>query len=59
MTVLFWIIDLLIPVTMAGLGLLFTKKPPSSINAVFGYRTKRSRASQAAWDFAHAYGGKV
>lgn len=32
---------------------LYVKKyPPNKINALYGYRTKRSMASQEAWDFA-------
>ena len=50
---------LLVPVMMVGIGVLFQKKPPKKINSVYGYRTKRSMASQAAWDFAHQVCGRV
>ena len=50
---------LLVPVMMVGIGVLFQKKPPKKINSVYGYRTKRSMASQAAWDFAHRTCGRV
>ncbi len=30
-------------------------KPPRKINPMIGYRTKKSMASQAAWDFANKY----
>ena len=59
----FWIgmliMDLLIPLTMVGFGNLFMKKPPKTINAIFGYRTPMSCKNQETWDFAHKYCGKV
>lgn len=59
----FWIfmliMDLLIPVSMIGIGTLFRKSPPSRINGVFGYRTKRSMRTQETWDFAHRYFGNL
>lgn len=51
--------DLLIPIAMIVFGTRFVKKPPSRINSVYGYRTARSMKSQAAWDFAHRYCGKL
>lgn len=51
--------DLLIPAAMIIFGTRFLKKPPSRINGVYGYRTARSMKSQAAWDFAHRYCGKL
>lgn len=50
---------LLIPLTMIFFGTRFLKKPPKKINSVYGYRTARSMRSQAAWDFAHRYCGKL
>lgn len=59
----FWVFmlvcDLLIPIAMIVFGTRFVKKPPSRINSVYGYRTARSMKSQAAWDFAHRYCGKL
>lgn len=59
----FWIfmliMVLLIPVSMIGIGNLFRKSPPSRINGVFGYRTKRSMRTQETWDFAHRYFGNL
>ena len=59
----FWIgmliMDLLIPLTMIGFGNLFIKRPPKSINAIFGYRTPMSCKNQETWDFAHKYCGKL
>ena len=41
MALFFWIIDLLIPVIITGIGLLFTYKPPRRINVFCGYRAAR------------------
>lgn len=46
---------LLTPAIMLGIALDWKKHPPKKINWIYGYRTKRSTASQAAWDFAHRY----
>ncbi|MGI6193235.1 MAG: SdpI family protein [Christensenellales bacterium] len=50
---------LFIPLIFLAVGLLFRKHPPKEVNWAFGYRTRRSCASQQAWDFAHAYFAKV
>lgn len=59
----FWIFmvctDMLIPLAMIIFGVVFLRWPPRDINGVYGYRTARSMASQAAWDFAHAYFGRL
>ena len=39
--------------------LITLKYPPRNINSIYGYRTKRSMASQEAWDFAQPYSGKL
>ena len=44
---------------MVGCGLFLWKCPPKDINALIGYRTKRSMESQKAWDFAQCYAGKM
>jgi len=31
------------------------RKPPKKINNIYGYRTKRSKSSQEAWDFAQNF----
>lgn len=59
MNVFFWIVDLIIPITMIIFGILFIKRPPYRINSVYGYRTRRSMASQEAWDYAHQLCGKA
>lgn len=59
----FWVfmlvMNLMIPGIMILFGWLFLHKPPKKINELYGYRTARSRKSQAAWDFAHHYMGKL
>ncbi len=39
-------------------GYFFSKNPPKEINMLYGYRTKRSMASQEQWDFAQSYSAK-
>ena len=59
----FWIfmiiMVMLIPATMLGFGILFTKKAPNNINLVFGYRTTRSMKNKNTWNFAHKYIGRL
>ena len=59
----FWIymliMNLLIPMTMIGFGLLFVKKAPHDINYLFGYRTEMSMKTRDTWDFAHQYIGRL
>lgn len=59
----FWIfmlvIALLLPGVMVLFGQVFLRRPPQQINGVYGYRTRRSMASQAAWDFAHRTCGRL
>ena len=50
---------LLIPAIMAAFGVVCQKDPPQNINSWYGYRTRRSMASQEAWDFAHRYFGRL
>ncbi len=40
---------------LLAVALIFKRFPPKRINRVYGYRTRRSRASQAAWDLANRY----
>ena len=59
MTLFFWIVDLLIPVVVTAIGLLFTYHPPRRLNMLYGYRTRRSMASQEAWDEVHRMYGRI
>lgn len=51
--------SLLIPGCMLFFGRMFRVSPPEQINDWYGYRTKRSKSSPEAWDYAHRYAGKV
>lgn len=44
---------LLIPATMLFFGYFWKKRPPKDVNAVYGYRTRRSTFSKRTWDYAH------
>lgn len=63
MKLFFWafmlVMALLVPGTMVVLGGIFLRNPPRTVNGVYGYRTRRSMASQAAWDFAHRTCGQL
>ncbi|MGI5825560.1 MAG: SdpI family protein [Bacillota bacterium] len=48
----FWVVDLMVPVLVFIIGIGFYHAGPTDINGVVGYRTRRSRSSQEAWDFA-------
>ena len=52
-------ITLLLSLTMIGFGLIFVKRPPENINAVYGYRTRMSSINEDTWSFAHRYSGMV
>ena len=59
----FWIfctaMFLLTPAVMLLFGWRFQKKPPKTINGLYGYRTARSMKSQETWDFAHRTCGRL
>ena len=59
----FWIymlcISLLMPVLMVILGARFRRRPPKSINAFFGYRTRRSMLNRDTWTYAHRFFGRI
>jgi uncharacterized membrane protein len=59
MDIFFWIFDLLLPVIILLMGVVFTLRPPKRIQMLYGYRTQRSMASQRAWDEAHRYSGRI
>ena len=51
---------LLVPVTMLLFGRYCRKNGgPKEINAVFGYRTRRSMKDEDCWRFAHQYFGTI
>ena len=51
--------SLLIPGAMLLFGWMFRVSPPEKINDWYGYRTKRSKSSPEAWDYANRYAGKI
>lgn len=53
------ICNLLIPIIMLGVGLMFEKTSPGKINHFYGYRTKMSMLNQDTWTFAHSYCGRL
>lgn len=59
----FWIFmlcsNLTLPLLMIFLGKHFENHSPREINAVYGYRTRRSRASEEAWMFAQQHFGRL
>lgn len=59
----FWIFmmicNLLIPVIMIVIGMVFVNHPPKSINGIYGYRTTMSMKNMDTWNFAHLYCGKL
>lgn len=52
MDIMFWVTDLLIPLLIFILGIGFYNVGSTDINNWLGYRTRRSKSSQEAWDFA-------
>ena len=40
------------------ISLYALRNPPSKINNIYGYRTKRSKQSQEAWKYAQIHGTK-
>ena len=59
----FWIfmmvINLILPITMIGLGRYYSYKAPKNINWVYGYRTPMSTKNKETWEFAHKYFGTL
>jgi len=49
----------LVPVLMFIIGRRVRKNPPKEINNLVGYRTRRSMASQEAWDYANERLGEL
>lgn len=49
----FWIVDLLLPVTMIGLSCYYKKKEDGRISQLSGFRTKNSMESKEQWKRAH------
>ena len=52
------LLGFLVPVLILIMGWGLMKKPPKDRMGMVGYRTTRSRSSQAAWEFANKLAGK-
>lgn len=59
MNIIYWFTSLIVPFTMIFIGKVLEKNPPKDINDFYGYRTKRSRKSQKAWDYAQVKCGNT
>ena len=59
MLAVIWLTTMIVPVVTVLAGLLLLKAPPAERNALFGYRTNRSRISQQTWDYANKRYGKL
>ncbi|WP_341841628.1 SdpI family protein [Chitinophaga caseinilytica] len=53
------LIILLIGTIFTVMGWIFGKFPPKNINPIYGYRSPRSKKSQAAWDAAQVYSARI
>ena len=52
------LLPFLVGTTFLLVGFLMKKRPPKTINHLYGYRTKRSMKDQKTWDFAQQYSAK-
>ena len=52
-------VNMIIPITIFTIGVLYLKRPAKEINWMYGYRTQKAMKSQESWDFAQKYFGKV
>lgn len=52
------LIILLIGLIFSIMGYIFGKFPPKKINPIYGYRSRRSMKSQAAWDVAQVFSSR-
>ena len=52
-------VNVIIPIVLIIVGLISRKHIPANRNGAVGYRTKRSRSSQEAWEFANKKMGNI
>ena len=52
------LIILLIGLIFTIMGYIFGKFPPKKINPIYGYRSRRSMRTQAAWDAAQIFSSR-
>ena len=51
------ITDFIIPLLMITIGIVFKVNPKKKINALYGYRSFRSRSSQENWNYSQKLSG--
>ena len=54
-----FVCSLIVPMTMFLFGIWMRRRPPKTVNGVFGYRTRRSMKNEQTWRFAHEKCGKI
>ena len=59
MTITLFVCNLIVPLMMLVFGVWMRRRPPKTINGVFGYRTRRSMKNEKTWRFAHEKCGKI
>lgn len=59
MDVFYFIVSLLVPLSMTGLGMIWRTHPPKEIDGLSGYRTAMSVKSQETWIFANKYAANI
>ncbi|PEL01725.1 MULTISPECIES: SdpI family protein [Bacillus cereus group] len=52
-------ISLLIGIIFILASLLLKKKPPTDVNLIFGYRTKRSMKNKKLWEAGNRYSAEI
>lgn len=57
----FWfflfVMTMILPLLLVGLGRSFQRNPPKKISPIYGYRTRRSMQNEETWLFAQRYAG--
>lgn len=53
------LLNLLIPIVIWIIGILYLKRPSKSINWMHGYRTQKSMKNQETWEYAQRHFGGV
>lgn len=56
---MFWLVDLILPVTMIALSFYYRKKAYSDISAVSGFRVKEAMSDKETWKFAHLLASNI
>lgn len=53
------LINLLVPLLMIIIGVLWKNNSPKNINWIYGYRTSMSMKNNETWKFAHLHNAKT